>query len=146
MKQKKCTGCLVLKNINEFHPHKAHTDYLQSQCKLCKTRRCRSDHLMKAFGINLDQYEQMLLMQNNLCAICKQPETSVDGRTDRVKNLAVDHCHQTNKVRGLLCNSCNSLLGQYEKLLRLNLMSECDSYLLDGGGGRFLSLAGHKSQ
>ena len=51
-------------------------------------------------------YETLYAKQNGLCAICSQPET-----TGRYRTLSVDHCHSTEKVRGLLCNRCNRAIG-----------------------------------
>lgn len=59
--------------------------------------------LKKKYGITLLQYEQLLVSQNGLCAICKLPPIE--------KRLAVDHCHTTKKIRGLLCFRCNLALG-----------------------------------
>jgi hypothetical protein len=54
--------------------------------------------------MTLADYDAMLALQNGVCAICK----SVSDR-----NLAVDHCHETGTVRGLLCRSCNIGLGNF---------------------------------
>ena len=51
------------------------------------------------------QYEQMLVDQNNECAICKNKIGW---------EAAVDHCHNTNKIRGLLCRKCNLGLGGFK--------------------------------
>lgn len=56
------------------------------------------------------QYDQMRSAQNDTCAICKQPE-AVLRPSGSVKNLAVDHCHDTGKIRELLCSNCNMMLG-----------------------------------
>lgn len=53
----------------------------------------------------------MLESQGGVCAICRLPETKLDYRTKKIQELAVDHCHTTNKPRGLLCNSCNRGIG-----------------------------------
>jgi hypothetical protein len=62
------------------------------------------------------RYNQMLLNQNNLCAICGKPETKRDHQLQKVCTLAVDHCHKTNRVRSLLCFRCNTNLGWFEKM------------------------------
>lgn len=72
----------------------------------------RDSELRKRYGITLDEYNTMLANQNGVCAICEQPEKRVDKRVNRVSYLAVDHCHETGKVRGLLCHTCNAMLGQ----------------------------------
>jgi hypothetical protein len=64
------------------------------------------------YGITIEQYESMLVKQNNVCAICLRTETATNR--GKVKRLAVDHCHKTGKVRGLLCHNCNTTLGKYE--------------------------------
>jgi Recombination endonuclease VII len=65
------------------------------------------------FGLTIEDYDAMHEAQDGLCAICKQPETS--SRDGKVYRLAVDHCHKTGKVRGLLCFKCNSAMGSFEK-------------------------------
>jgi hypothetical protein len=68
-------------------------------------RASKSIDLKKMYGITMDQYEAMEAAQGGVCAICNDPPGG------RYKNLAVDHCHSTGKVRGLLCGSCNRALG-----------------------------------
>lgn len=65
--------------------------------------RVRDREYKKRFGITLDEYERMLAAQGGLCAVC-------GGRCRRGR-LSVDHCHKTGRVRGLLCRSCNIILG-----------------------------------
>jgi hypothetical protein len=56
------------------------------------------------YGITPDEFKAMFEKQKGLCAIC--------GELPRTKrNLHVDHCHATGKVRGLLCNGCNTGIG-----------------------------------
>ena len=74
--------------------------------------RIRNSQLQKNFGIDLNEYIRMAVEQNNLCAICGQPETQERG--DKVKALAVDHDHKTGAVRGLLCCACNQALGKFK--------------------------------
>jgi len=56
-------------------------------------------------------YEEMLQKQNNVCAICNNPESMKSNNKDGPKKLAVDHCHNTGMIRGLLCHKCNVSLG-----------------------------------
>lgn len=67
--------------------------------------------LRRYYGMSMAEYVEMFSRQNGKCAICGNPENSVDRRGN-VKSLAVDHCHETGAVRELLCYSCNSMLGQ----------------------------------
>ena len=65
----------------------------------------RNSHLMRKFGITVSQYDRMLTDQEGRCAICKDPQAQL------ARNLAVDHCHDTGKIRGLLCLPCNTAIG-----------------------------------
>lgn len=62
------------------------------------------DYLKRNYGITHDDYLQMLKTQNGLCAICSKAEEK--------RRLAVDHCHHTGKIRGLLCGKCNTAIGK----------------------------------
>ncbi|MEO8483323.1 MAG: endonuclease VII domain-containing protein [Acidobacteriota bacterium] len=53
-------------------------------------------------GITLEQYDELLAKQGGCCALCRQPP----GKN----RLQVDHDHETNEIRGLLCSKCNVLL------------------------------------
>lgn len=74
----------------------------------------RAGHLKRKFGITLAQYDDMFAEQQGLCAICQNPEVDVDARTGRLRYLAIDHCHASGSVRGLLCRRCNTALGLLE--------------------------------
>jgi hypothetical protein len=71
----------------------------------------RKSEYQKRYGITLDDYEAMCEAQKGVCKICGNKETH-KGALGRTKPLCVDHCHATGKVRGLLCNDCNVLLGR----------------------------------
>ena len=64
--------------------------------------------LMYRYGITKERYDELLAEQGGGCAICG---TSEPGGRDKV--WQVDHCHNSNKVRGLLCGLCNRGLGQF---------------------------------
>ena len=70
---------------------------------------CRKWHLKVNYGLTPEQYAAMLLEQNGVCAVCRQPETGI--RRGELKSLDVDHDHKTGAVRKLLCSGCNSALG-----------------------------------
>jgi hypothetical protein len=55
-------------------------------------------------------YETLAAAQGNLCAICNSPELTT-GKLGNPRRLAIDHCHESGEVRGLLCMKCNMLLG-----------------------------------
>jgi len=63
----------------------------------------RNRSLQDKYGISVEEYDKILASQNYGCAIC--------GRKETTKKLHVDHCHITNKVRGILCHQCNWYMG-----------------------------------
>lgn len=85
----------------------------QSAQKARELHKLRNRKLKARYGIDIEQYDAMLKTQNGVCKICSS--VNLDG-----KRLHVDHCHQTGKVRGLLCNGCNRKLGWYE-ILKTNI-------------------------
>lgn len=70
----------------------------------------RDSDMQRRFGISLHVYGQMLVAQNGKCAIC----SAEDGGTRKgnAKAFAIDHDHNTGKVRGLLCEACNQGIGK----------------------------------
>ena len=72
----------------------------------------RNRTLKCEYGIGIAEYEQMFQAQKGLCAICLKPESVIDKKRNAVRRLAVDHCHTTNKIRGLLCYGCNVSIGK----------------------------------
>jgi hypothetical protein len=72
-------------------------------------RNIKNSALKKSYGMTIDEYESLHDQQNGKCAICGEYETmQIRGIT---MSLAVDHCHNTGKVRGLLCHHCNKGIG-----------------------------------
>lgn len=60
-------------------------------------------HHLKKRGMSEADYQALLERQNGVCATCPQPP----GK----KRLAVDHDHDTDVIRGLLCSKCNTAIG-----------------------------------
>lgn len=87
---------------------KAADDPARYQRELRRRNRIKTKGygLKKVYGITLDQYHKMLDEQGGVCAICGSPEMLREY-------LSVDHCHETKKVRGLLCGICNRALGGF---------------------------------
>ena len=75
---------------------------------------CRNHYLiLKTYNIHPNEYYKKLKDQNYSCDICGEKETTLfHNIPGRVKKLAVDHDHNTGKIRGLLCNKCNTVLGR----------------------------------
>jgi hypothetical protein len=81
--------------------------------------------LYKKYGITLEWYRETLAKQNNVCAICKEPETTVIR--EKVIKMPVDHDHETGKTRGLLCTRCNRGLGLFRD--KIDILNSAISYL-----------------
>jgi hypothetical protein len=134
-----CTKCKEPKNISEFTFDRGQKSGVRPNCKNCsrlqylnnrdkrleynkkyvlenkdrvrayhknykasKKDEHRNSDLIRKYGITLDEYNALLFSQNGKCAIC-----NVEGAM-----LCVDHSHATGKVRGLLCQKCNTMIGQ----------------------------------
>ena len=80
--------------------------------KLCHAHYIK-ERKWKPYGIDATKYQEMLAGQKGVCAICGQPERNKDKATGRVKDLAVDHNHNTGAARALLCSNCNRALGLF---------------------------------
>lgn len=80
----------------------------------------RAATLHTRYGITIAEYDQLLVLQERVCAICKKPCSSG-------KRLAVDHDHKSGKTRGLLCRKCNRGVGLFDD--NLELMQKAMDYL-----------------
>lgn len=142
VKTKACSRCQAVyeATLYHFYARNGVGDGLMAECKICHTARQREYQqttrgkkasakgvkqyrkttrgkagrkvierkvaLKKLYGITPERYSKMLQEQGGKCAIC--------GGLPIQKRLAVDHDHETGKVRGLLCACCNMSLGQFE--------------------------------
>lgn len=71
--------------------------------------------LKRVYGLTLEEYQEKNAKQGGRCAICNNVETFVNYKSKSVVNLAVDHDHDTGKVRDLLCRNCNQVLGNVKE-------------------------------
>jgi hypothetical protein len=131
---KNCTGCHQDLPYKQFSRHHNTLDGFRPKCRLCRTEESRQyfaqnphkrrEHyrvlanrlgplaqrpkkLFERYRLEVSRYEEMLIAQNGLCAICEMPP-------DNNRHLQVDHCHYTGKIRGLLCMKCNKGIGQLD--------------------------------
>lgn len=74
-----------------------------------KTRR--AENLKAKYRLTYEQYQDLYNQQHGLCAICKKFLVFEGSAKTRYQVARIDHCHVTNKVRGLLCDFCNKGLG-----------------------------------
>jgi hypothetical protein len=133
-----CLDCHEAKPREEFYASKTARDGLASYCIPChkarmatwreknavrqrqlvadwkrrhpeyQKQRRREDsrrQVLKKYGLTPETYNELLERQNSVCALCGGPEPTS-------RSLAVDHCHESGRVRGLLCTVCNTALGK----------------------------------
>lgn len=116
---KKCSKCKQYKDLKEFNSGGgAHGKH--AYCKPCNNisrmesvrkngqrdrskESSRNRSIKNKYGITTDQFAEMLVSQRGRCAIC--------GGVEMSGPMNIDHCHETGRVRGLLCSKCNHLLG-----------------------------------
>ncbi|MDX2540895.1 endonuclease VII domain-containing protein [Streptomyces sp. WI04-05B] len=98
---KHCLGCDEVRHWSEWHRNAAASDGLSTRCKPCRAVKGRADHLKRQYGMTEAERDEMIASQMGLCVIClKAPP------------VHVDHCHETGRVRGVLCFNCNSAIGK----------------------------------
>ena len=105
----------------------SHTKHYQNNKDTIKAKRKSTYNkvrLKSLYNMSIDDYNLLLEQQNNKCAIC-----GIDRATFKNMKLplCVDHDHETNKIRGLLCNKCNSLLGLAND--NIEILTEAIKYL-----------------
>lgn len=117
-----CSKCEIEKDFEEFHLNPQTSDGRDHRCKVCKSVYFRSRYsknaksyslaqfersLIQKFGITYTEYQAILKDQGEVCLICGR------SPSEATRRFAVDHCHKTGKIRGILCSDCNIGLGHF---------------------------------
>ena len=145
-----CSKCKTEKDCFLFKRDNRKGSGRSSWCRLCDNRWHREQRKSRSpaqierdrlrgrtynreyyYGITPDTYARMLQQYNDVCAICKQPETRIVKGS--LSSLSVDHDHETGNIRGLLCDSCNKVLGLFQ-----------DAPMLFRSAADYLEQWGHK--
>jgi hypothetical protein len=115
MSLRTCTRCGHEGPLEDFAKDKRAKYGRRNTCKPCMNKNTkawqdvpgnRKNSILKGtYGITLEEYEERLEAQGGCCAICYRSPQEVE------KALGVDHNHETNQIRGLLCDKCNFALG-----------------------------------
>lgn len=156
---KTCTKCESSRELSDFPQDRTKRDGLHSICRACHSaqkklwrsnpenresgrlrskswreanpeksaRSVRSSTIKAKYGIDQDRFEEMLAAQGGQCAICG----ATSPRLSWGKHLHIDHCHETGKVRGLLCQPCNTSLGRFGD--NPDLLRKAAEYVENGG-------------
>jgi hypothetical protein len=135
--------CLLCKNemdescFYRFYDRWTQKHYLSARCKTCHQeyrrqsptthRNRKAEKLQLRYGMTYEQWEAMRDAENYSCMICGITESELGRKLD------VDHCHETGKVRGVLCNSCNSVLGHARD--NVEILQAAINYLKEYSGG-----------
>lgn len=101
-----CAVCKQQLPRSNFHRAQVGRKTRKPWCKEC----CRDYQLLHKFRLTRKQYDELLMSQRGLCAICGSRLPASNGKT----RFCVDHDHYTGKIRGLLCNSCNLGIGYFK--------------------------------
>ena len=147
-KGRTCIKCGETKDIEEFYKSRRNKDNYAirytTECKECALKNRREhykenkdrildSHRFRSYGVTKEEYQQRVQDQDGKCAICKREESARAYVTKKVRALAVDHCHDTGNVRGLLCRACNLGIGHFED--NLEFLKEAVKYLEGAGEG-----------
>jgi Recombination endonuclease VII len=126
---KRCPKCEIVKERSCFTPNKSHSNGLATYCRACYAKiqkewkkrnpkkvlalqrayhakhpeSHRRGHLRLNYGMEMDEYDELVSSQKGRCASCKKKT-----------KLVVDHISGTLLIRGLLCNHCNRGLGLFK--------------------------------
>jgi hypothetical protein len=116
-----CKACRADKPEQEFHKCATSKRGFAYYCKVCANLKAKAWHkvngkkpgeergyrLLRQYGLTLEAYEGLLEQQNHKCKIC---DVALIGG----HQTHIDHCHNSNKIRGILCTNCNRGLGHFQ--------------------------------
>jgi len=115
-----CKGCgSVTRKVTAPGPRCA---TCHREARKASRRASHGRWILKTYGLTLEQYEALYEAQGGVCYICRRA-------TGKTRRLAVDHCHVTGWVRGLLCKPCNSILAHARD--DVDFFHRADRYLVD---------------
>lgn len=120
--KKPCGRCRKVKPLDDFYANATKADGRCSACKVCRrsddqklkdrpvqqtpaAKWRKFDRVIAAYGLSRSDWDEMLISQSGRCAACGEPFRNARGEPH------VDHCHETGRVRGILCRGCNYAEG-----------------------------------
>lgn len=111
MEHKRCGKCKEIKSTRAFARNKSRKAGIHNECKECQATYNRIWFARKNYGISdahARRIVDLIRSGEAFCEICG--ENLILSKT----GYSIDHCHMTNKVRGLLCRNCNNGLGHFK--------------------------------
>jgi len=112
-----CPKCHMRKKIDDFYDS-------GTWCKECFSALVRNNYLKRTYGIDDNEYREILASQDGGCWICGKKG---DQKSNGIKMLAVDHEKKSGKIRGILCENCNRGIGLFND--RVDLLERAIEYL-----------------
>ena len=110
---KLCNKCTKIKHVDEFQLRPSGNR--RPMCEACRS----ADGAAKRYGLTVGEVEEQRKKQDNCCAICHTHVDDIPHASFKHNPLVIDHCHETNEFRGLLCPTCNTGLGQFKDNVQL---------------------------
>ncbi len=93
---------------SNFNGYSGTADELQAMCNKCFPYY----HIWRQYGLMPAEHDKLVREANGHCQLCNCPFTENNGPK-------IDHCHDSKQVRGLICHSCNVLLGHAHDSVRV---------------------------
>ena len=109
---KTCRTCGEEKELAEFKVQSRHKGklYHHADCRPCSANVNRA----KRYGISVEDVESLLEESGHCCMICGVHADSISHSRSKHSKLYIDHNHETNTVRGVLCGNCNAGIGMLQ--------------------------------
>lgn len=99
IKTKVCNCCNIEKDISKFQKTIIkNKTYIRNKCFSCRHNKISRNYEKRKYGISREE------IKYNKCIICHSEE-----------NLCIDHCHNSEKFRGLLCKKCNTAIAYFKE-------------------------------
>jgi len=131
MATKICNVCLEEKPEEDFPKHSQHKDGYRQPCKVCHRKkrkerrkpatqethiRLKKNRFKRRYNLSLEEFELLKQSQDNKCAICGNDFINIESYKNKPQ---LDHNHETNEIRGILCLTCNSGIGFFNDSIEL---------------------------
>jgi len=107
MVERRCGKCRIIKSISDFCKNKSRKLGIHNECKACQVEYNRKWALVSKYKITFQEATSLIESVTKGCQICGV------ALVLKKEGYAIDHCHKTNKIRGILCRNCNHGLGNF---------------------------------
>lgn len=114
---KVCYLCSKEKPLSEFSGNTTRRDGKQTYCKACGHAQQTEWYYKRKHGITIQERDALLHKQEGMCPICKNTIAFKENKGRGLNTgdeAVVDHCHSSEKIRGVLCGHCNTGLGAFK--------------------------------